>query len=492
MEAAPTRDRATKEESIKSIPPVTCTCRENAHSADFPTTPGAFQTVNHAFAVNGTNVFVTKLNAAGSALIFSTYLGGSGVDTSGFGFGQGDDGGISQVDSSGNVLLSGDTYSADFPTTPGAFQTVNHAFAVGSSNIFVTKLNASGSALIYSTYLGGSGVSQTDGFGLGDFGGIAFIDSAGTLYLSGEAYSADFPTTAGAFQTVNHAAAVGGSNVFVTKLALGGDASPSRTPTTTPSPTATTTATPTATLTITPTQTARATRTATATATPTATATAGSNAMLSAAPVSLNFGNLDATGTSKPKKVTLTNKGNSAAQIASVTATAPFTIGGAANTCTGKTITSKKTCSFSVEFAPATVANVTNGSIDVAYNGTSPVVTLAGNGISATLTAPKPTSLTPVAAGSVGKLKNIQFSNPSTVTLTFGTATLGGSDPASFKIASDQCSGKPLAPKGKCGIGIEFAPPSGANGLQSAILSFEFTYGANEGSVSTNLSGKVK
>ncbi len=51
----------------------------------------------------------------------------------------------------------GEAYSADFPTTPGAFQTVNHAFAISGGNIFVTKLNAGGSALIYSTYLGGSG-----------------------------------------------------------------------------------------------------------------------------------------------------------------------------------------------------------------------------------------------------------------------------------------------------------------------------------------------
>ncbi len=69
----------------------------------------------------------------------------------------GDVGGIDDVDSSGNVYVAGYTYSADFPTTPGAFQTVNHAAAIGGYNAFVTKLNAAGSALIYSTYLGGSG-----------------------------------------------------------------------------------------------------------------------------------------------------------------------------------------------------------------------------------------------------------------------------------------------------------------------------------------------
>ena len=69
---------------------------------------------------------------------------------------------------------------------------------------------------------------------------------------------------------------------------------------------------------------------------------------------------------------------------------------------------------------------------------------------------------------------------------------MSGSDPGSFKIASDQCSGKALAPKGTCGIGAEFAPPGSASGTQSATLSIPFSYGANNGNVSANLSGKVK
>jgi hypothetical protein len=119
-------------------------------------------------------------------------------------------------------------------------------------------------------------------------------------------------------------------------------------------------------------------------------------------------------------------------------------------------------------------------------------VALAGDGIPVTLKSPKPSSFTPVSAGSLGSPKNIVFSNPSTVTVTFGTAVLGGSDPGSFKIASDQCSGQALAPKGICGVGVEFAPPGNASGTQSATLSVGFTYGANNGDVSANLSGKVK
>ena len=89
------------------------------------------------------------------------------------------------VDSSGNAYLTGRTHSTDFPTTLGAFQP---AFAGGSEDGFVTKLNAAGSALVYSTYLGGS----TPFLELGS--GIA-VDSSGDAYVTGETSSTDFPTT---------------------------------------------------------------------------------------------------------------------------------------------------------------------------------------------------------------------------------------------------------------------------------------------------------
>jgi uncharacterized repeat protein (TIGR03803 family) len=208
--------------------------------------------------------------------------------------------------------------------------------------------------------------------------------------------------------------------------------------------------------------------------------------VLTASPGKLSFGDVDATGTSKPKKVRLTNKGKVVAQISSVSATAPFAIAGGNNTCTGQTLAPKKTCSFEVEFAPTTVANETGG-IEVTYNGPSPAIALAGDGIPVTLKAPKSTSLP-----ALGTPKNIVFSNPSTITITFGAAVLGGSDPGSFKIADDACSGKSLAPKGTCSIGVEFAPPGNGNGTQSATLSVGFTYGFNGGNVMADLSGKVK
>jgi Bacterial Ig-like domain (group 3)/Beta-propeller repeat len=168
----------------------------DTYSPDFPTTPGAFQTA----LAGGRDAFVTKINPTGSALVYSTYLGGGIVGGS-----EGDDVGTGiAVDSSGNAYVTGYTLSADFPTTPGAFQT---ACGTGwCSDAFVTEINPEGSALVYSTYLGGSG---------GDSGmGIA-VDSTGNAYVTGNTYSTDFPTTPGAFQT---ALAGGYYDAFVTKV----------------------------------------------------------------------------------------------------------------------------------------------------------------------------------------------------------------------------------------------------------------------------------
>jgi hypothetical protein len=159
-------------------------------ATDFPTTAGAFQTT--APASRGGGAFVTKLNAAGSALIYSTYLGGSGNTDQAVGI---------AVGPGGDACVTGFTVSTDFPTTPGAFQAT---FGGGYSDAFVTKLNAAGSALLYSTYLGGSGsdgvtieVQYVDGVALSD--GIA-VDSASNVYVTGDTNSPNFPTTVGAFQ----------------------------------------------------------------------------------------------------------------------------------------------------------------------------------------------------------------------------------------------------------------------------------------------------
>lgn len=213
---------------------------------------------------------------------------------------------------------------------------------------------------------------------------------------------------------------------------------------------------------------------------------------LSGAPRTLNFGNINATGTGKPKKVTLTNKGNAAAQISTVTATAPFTIAGGADTCSGHTIAPKKTCALDVDFAPAKVAHVNHGTIDVTYNGTNPAVTLEGNGIAVALTAPSRETFSSVARGNTGKPKGIKISNRTTVSVNLNAVSISGNNPGAFTITANNCRSE-LAPKsGNCTITMEFTPGSGAAGAQSATVGFSYTYGANNGSVSIPISGTVK
>ena len=188
-------------------------------STNFPVTQGAFQTNNNGAAKGVSNAFITKLNTTGSALIYSTYLGGTG--TAGVSA-SGDEGNAIAVDTAGNVYVAGKTFSVDFPMTQGAFQTTNNAAANEESNAFIAELNAGGSALVYSTYLGGTG-GVDSGETCDAANGIA-LDTSGDAYVTGQACSDNFPVTPGAFQTTNHGAANRNSNAFITKLNSSGTA----------------------------------------------------------------------------------------------------------------------------------------------------------------------------------------------------------------------------------------------------------------------------
>lgn len=160
-------------------------------STDFPTTTGAFQPT---FA-GGYDAFVAKLTPTGSALIYSTYLGGSDREE-GYGI---------AVDPAGNAYATGYTYSADFPSTPGAVQPSRTSVY---SDAWVTKLGPTGSVR-YSTYLGGS---------FDEHGLAIAADASGNAYVTGVTGSLDFPTTPGAYQPT----ANGGYDTFVAKLAADG------------------------------------------------------------------------------------------------------------------------------------------------------------------------------------------------------------------------------------------------------------------------------
>ncbi len=184
-------------------------------STDFPATTNAYDTTSSSWYSSGEgwyrndDAFVTKLNATGTSLLYSTYMG------SGYGETTGDwneRGSRIAVDSSGNAYVTGFTTSTDFPTKNAYDASFN-----GGYDAILFKINtaASGSAsLVYSTFLGDP--IDTDGY---DFGHGIAVDSSGNVYVSGKTDGANFPTTTGAFQTTY----AGNGDFFVTKFSSSGD-----------------------------------------------------------------------------------------------------------------------------------------------------------------------------------------------------------------------------------------------------------------------------
>lgn len=175
-------------------------------STNFPTTSGAYQQhfggdtagcASTGFPPCG-DAFVAKLDPSGSNLIYSTYLGGSADDYAE----------AVAIDSLGNAYVTGQTKSADYPTTLGAYQEASHAASCGTSlcgTVFVSKLNGSGSSLVYSTHVGGRLTSAA--FAIA-------VDTAGEAYIAGAAAGTDFPTTPNAYQPSEP----GGSDAVLVKL----------------------------------------------------------------------------------------------------------------------------------------------------------------------------------------------------------------------------------------------------------------------------------
>lgn len=144
-------------------------------SSDYPTTPGVYQ----ENPLGDIDIFVTRLNSAGSALVFSTRVGGSNADHAH---------GIA-VDIHGNSYVAGSTSSTDYPTTGDAF---SKSKSLDSDGVFF-KLNSTGTGLLYSTYLGGQQIDEAE---------AVAIDPWGNAYLTGFSYSEDFPVSSGAYQEI--------------------------------------------------------------------------------------------------------------------------------------------------------------------------------------------------------------------------------------------------------------------------------------------------
>ena len=151
---------------------------------------GAYQASNKG----SVNAFVAKLSAAGTSLIYATYIGGNSDDRAW---------GIA-VDSSGNAYVTGSTTSSNFPLVSSLRSSLG-----GGRDAFVLKLNSTGNALAYSTLLGGSN---------SDWGYAIAVDSSGNAYIAGDTLSTDFPVSTGAAQTTQG----GQTDAFVTKLSATG------------------------------------------------------------------------------------------------------------------------------------------------------------------------------------------------------------------------------------------------------------------------------
>ena len=162
----------------------------NTQSSNFPT-----QNPYQAGYAGFQDVFVSKLSSSGSALSYSTYLGGSD-DEYGYGI---------TLGTGGEAYVIGDTQSSNFPT-----KNPYQAGLGGNTNAFVSKLSSSGSALSYSTYLGGSA---------DDYGRVITLGTGGEAYITGYTYSSNFPT-----KNPYQAGYAGSQDAFVSKLGSSGSA----------------------------------------------------------------------------------------------------------------------------------------------------------------------------------------------------------------------------------------------------------------------------
>jgi uncharacterized protein (TIGR03437 family) len=163
--------------------------------SSFPATAGAFQVSPKASASPG---IVAKLNASGSALVYATYLSGSGGQV-----GEGEIPDSIAVDANGDAFIAGFTYSPDFPVTAGAFLTTNP----GGRAMFLTKLNPQGSSLVYSTWIG-----QTNGYGT-----VVKLDAQGTAFVAGSTLSGS--STVSGF--LDRFSADGSALIYSTRLPSG-------------------------------------------------------------------------------------------------------------------------------------------------------------------------------------------------------------------------------------------------------------------------------
>lgn len=327
----------------------------------------------------GADAFITKLNAAGGPLIFSTYLGGS----------HGDYAEAIAVDAAGNVYVTGTTSSIDFPSV-NAIQPYlkNPSHNSWLSDAFITKLNTAGNVLIYSTYWGGSGHDQGNGIA---------ADAAGNAYVTGLAESANFPTSAAAFQLISTPSGAG----FVMKIAP--------------------------------------------------------QTYVSMSPTNITFSTLVIGKTSATKQVTISNHGPGPLTIndifiAGVNAS-DFAIHG--NDCPS-TLSAGGFCSVSVAFTP-TNKNKRQGALAVSDSDpASPnSIPLSGTGMAVSLSL-KSLVFGKVPVGNTSAPKTVILTNVGSTQLNFAGMSITGTSATDYS-QTNTC-GASIAAGASCGITVIFKP----------------------------------
>jgi hypothetical protein len=420
----------------------------STNSTDFPTVNPLQAHPGGTFANWYGTGFVAKMNPTGSALVYSTYLGGS-VKEGGNGI---------AVDSSGNAYLTGATWSPDFPTVD-PIETYQSKTA--ADNAFVAKLNSAGSALIYSTFLGGSGCLYPPGPQPGgdEALGIA-IDSTGVAYVAGETCSTDFPTV-NAIQASNNDTgyhvpytsfvaclnAAGSALAYSTYLggtyvtqanAIAVDSSGNA-------------------------HVGGWSEAGFPTVNPIQAGPAGAFVVMispppavTLVPTSLNFGTVLGGTTSTQQSVTLTPLSNASVSLSSIAASGDFALVTTGTSCPygGGQVAAGATCTIDVIFTP-TAADTRTGALTIIYTGQGSPQSVALNGagiVAAANVSPTSLSFSSQDVGNSSSPQVVTLMNPNRVPLTVSTVMI-----SSGWTQSNNCLPS-VAANASCTINVSFQP----------------------------------
>ena len=423
------------------------------------------------------DAFVLKTKPASTTPVYFTYLGGSLADA----------GAAIAIDTAGDAYVTGSTVSGDFPIEGAVFQP---NYGGGNADAFVTELNPAGSALVFSTFLGGSNT---------DTGvGIA-VDLAGDAFVTGQTCSLDFPLSNPAQLTpggncdafVSKVIASGGvalspaglifpntllsttsavktitlnnggnTALNVTSITITGDDPNDFAQTNTCLPSVPALSQCTISVTFSPL--AAGTRSAqitvidgTGTQVADLTGTGGSTPIVTFAPTSLDFGTQSVGVASPPQTITITNTGTAALTITSATASGDFAV--PTNNCASglQATTPPSTCHLSITYTP-TAAGSSVGALTLTDNApNSPqIILLTGTGALQASVSLAPTSLTfgPQVVGSTSAPQVITVTNTGTAPLTVGPII------ASAGFSQTNTCGAPVAPSAICTISVTFIP----------------------------------